>query len=153
MCVCVCVCVCSSSVPSLYPVVHPRYTHSLPYSSFLLPLHLARRSGEALQASHGAQRKMTAGCRSWRGPNTPGPVISKVGRGASHGSYRAFAHMSDSTFAKTFLSIALCLCSSSNDDRVRFIILSIHRCLQHDRRVSDSCSHKERKCAENIYNK
>jgi len=36
----------SSVLPPL--LLYPRFTHSLPYSSFLLSLNLAKRSGEAL---------------------------------------------------------------------------------------------------------
>ena len=60
----------SHPVPLL---LHPRFTHSLPYSSFLLPLYLARKFGEALQASHcSVQWKMAASCKSYSGPNTSG---------------------------------------------------------------------------------
>ena len=62
-----------SSPPSLsrLPLLpHPRFTHSILYSSFLLPVSLARRPWSA---SHIAQKKMAARCKSWRGPNTPGP--------------------------------------------------------------------------------
>jgi len=72
---------CSFSV-SLY-----RSSHSPSrYSSLLLPINSARRSGEALSASNSAQRKMAASCTSWRGPNTLGPRDL-------HGSHRAIARM------------------------------------------------------------
>ena len=54
-----------------FPVSH--FTHSLPYSSFLLHLNLARRSGEA--------------------KNTLGPHDLGVGGDASHGSHRVVAPM------------------------------------------------------------
>ena len=79
------------SLPRLHLLRHPCFTHSLPYSSFLLPLNLSRSS------HHISQRKITASCKSRIVPNTLGPMTSKVGEDASHGSRRAVAPVRAST--------------------------------------------------------
>ena len=70
---------CSPSVPSpLSLLPRPCLTHSLPYSSFLLPLNLARRSG---LLSTLTREKMIARCKVWTGPNRLGPRDLQSWRG------------------------------------------------------------------------
>ena len=67
--------------PSLRPLSllpRPCLTHSLPYSSFLLPLNLARRSG---LLSTLTREKMIARCKVWTGPNRLGPLDLQSWRG------------------------------------------------------------------------
>ena len=75
----------SSSRPSQSPVIsHPRFTHSDPYSPFLLHLSSARRSG--LLSTLPSEPK-TASCKSCGGDRTHlVPVISRIGGDASHGA-------------------------------------------------------------------
>jgi len=60
------------SLPRLPLLPHPCFIHSLSYSSSLLTLSSARRSGEHCKLPTVPSEKMAAGCRSWRGPNTLG---------------------------------------------------------------------------------
>ena len=69
----------SSSRPSQSPVIsRPRFTHSVPYSSFFLHLSSARRSGllSTLPSEPDSQLQ-----KLWRRPNTLGPRYLKNWRG------------------------------------------------------------------------
>jgi len=66
------------SLPRLPFLLHPCYTHSLPYSSFLLLLSLARRSGllpTLPSEKNGSQ------LQSWRELNTLSPHYLQSWRG------------------------------------------------------------------------
>jgi len=96
----------SSSRPSQSPVIsRPRFTHSVPYSSFLLHLSSARRSGHI---STLPSEPKTASCKSCGGDRTHlVPVISRIGGDASHG---AAAPMLVMTQCSSWLR-PLCQCS------------------------------------------
>jgi len=60
------------SVPHLPLLLHPRFTHSLLYSSFPSLLNRARRFGGkfvTLLPTIPSEKKTTIGCKIWRGPN------------------------------------------------------------------------------------
>ena len=82
------------SLPRLPLLLHQCFTHPIRHFSLLLPLNFARRSGEALLASHGANRKKRQPSVEVGGDQIHlVTVISKVGGDASHGSHRAVAPM------------------------------------------------------------
>ena len=91
----------------LLSVLHAVHSHVLFFPS---PLNSAGRSGKSF---HSLQRKITASCRSWRGPNTlgPVPVISNVGGYASHGSHRAVAPIAPTLPTVQWLLGLLLVCS------------------------------------------
>ena len=101
----------------MYVLLHPCFTHSLPYSSFLLPLNLARRSGKHCKLATMPGEKMTASCIKVGGDQIHLVlVISKVGRGASHGSHRAVAPMFFHVFMFYVGLLIVRLCSMSDID-------------------------------------
>ena len=72
-----------------FPISYYCSTHAshISFPTLLLPLNLAKRSGEA-RASHTAQRKMKVAEVGWDLIHLI-PMISKVGRDVSHAYHRA----------------------------------------------------------------
>ena len=81
------------SHPCLPLLLHPCFPHSLPYSAFLLPLNLLRRSGEPCKLPVLRSEIMTAFAKVGRDQIHLVHMIYKVGGDASHGSHRLVAPM------------------------------------------------------------
>ena len=81
------------SLPRLPLLLHPCFPHSLPYSAFLLPLNLVRRSGEPCKLPVVRSEIMTAFAKVGRDQIHLVHMIYKVGGDASHGSHRLIAPM------------------------------------------------------------
>ena len=79
------------SLPRLPLSLHPCFAHSLPYSSFFLPLNLAKRSVKALSFPHCPEEKRQPVAKVGWDQIHSVPIISKVGGDASHGSHRLVA--------------------------------------------------------------
>jgi len=71
------------SFPRLPLLLHPCFTYSVPFSSFLLPLKFSKEVhawGSTVSFPQ-CPAKMAASCESWRGPNTLGPHDLQCWRG------------------------------------------------------------------------
>ena len=127
------------SLPRLHLLRHPCFAHSLPYSSFLLPLNLSRSSHRI------AQRKITASCKSRIVPNTLGPHDLKSWRGRvprvpKGGCACARKYCSESGGISTLCKLFTPVCGTRLASTVRLSAPTCWRSTHSRRRTSSTTS-------------